>query len=111
MIDQNERVITGTVSGGSVTYTTDLNHNNQYSVQVKWSGSGVTGETKLQASLNSTDFVDFPDSTVAISGSSGGHMYDVTDARYNLLKIVCTSTSGAITFDVWLTKKRESKLG
>lgn len=111
MIDLNEKVINGTVSGGSVTAARELTHNKAYSVQVKWSGSGVTGLAKLQASLNGVDWLDIPDSTQTISGSSGGFMYDVTEANYNWLNIVCTSSSGSITFEAWLQLKRESKLG
>jgi hypothetical protein len=111
VIDRNERVISGTVTGSAVTWTQPLNHNTAYSVQVKWSGTTIAGLCKLLVSLNGTDFVEGEDSQMAFTSNAWGYIWDVTEANYNWLRIHCESTSGAITFEAWLTLKHETPIG
>jgi hypothetical protein len=110
VIDRNEIVIAGTISGASVTYSTEINHNTAYTVQGKWAGSGIVGLAKLQMSLNGTDWVDDPASQVNFDGA-GGAMWSVEEANYNYLRIWMESTSGSVTFQATLVLKRQSKIG
>jgi len=103
---KNEKVITGTVDGGSITHTEKLPHKVGFAVQATYSGTGISGSAKLQASLNGTDFVDVEDSEVTFTDNSGNFLWDNNNINYNYLKIVLTSASGAIKFDAWLAIKR-----
>jgi len=103
----NEKVISGTVNGASVTHEHAIPHENNVSVQVKYTGTTITGEVKLQAKMHEdADYVDVEDSVNAIADNSGSFLYDMRNINFNFLKIVCTSATGAITFDAWLLIKR-----
>lgn len=106
-IQFHDKVIAGTVTSGSVTFEKSLPHNHGYSIHAKWAGTGIVGLLKLQASLDGTSFIDISDSTENFS-DTGEVMWDISEANYNWLKIICTSTSGAVSFEVWLTLKRDS---
>lgn len=107
MIVFNERVISGTVTGASVTWTQELPHNFAYAAHIKWTCTSCVGLVKLQASLDGTNFIDMSDTQEAIA-NTGEVMWNITDANYRFLKIVCTSTSGAITFWAQLEIKKPS---
>ena len=101
----NDKVISGSVTGSSITFTHPLPHRTGYAVQVKYSGTTITGEIKLQASLNNSDFVDIG-TPFTISDNSGCILFDNDGTNYNYLKIVCTSTTGDIMFEAWMAIKR-----
>lgn len=109
-IVRDERVINGTVNGASVTHAETLPHRFGFAVQVKWSGSTITGSAKLQGSLNGEDYEDIENSEIEITTNSGSWMWNVGAVNFKYLKIVCTSTTGSITFQVWLVIKKESQI-
>jgi hypothetical protein len=105
----NEKVIAGTVNGAVVTYTHQLPDRHAFSVQATWTGTPITGQLKLQASLNGTDFIDMTDSLTTFD-AAGQVLWDISKANYKYLKIWCESLTGDVTFGVWLTLKRDSGL-
>lgn len=106
----DEQVIQGTVDGASVSYTKSIPHRCGYAVQIKYSGTTINGNVKLQASLNNVDYIDIEDTQFNFTDDSGGVIYDNKEINYNFLKIVCTSNSGAITFQAWLVLKRPNPI-
>lgn len=105
-----DKVISGTVTGASVTYTKAIPHRHEYAVQLKWSGTSITGSAKLQGSVNGDDFVDVANSEITITENSGNELWAVGGINYKWLRIVCTSSSGAITFEAWLIIKKASNI-
>ena len=102
----NDKVISGSVTGASITFTKQLPHRKGFAVQFKYSGITIAGEVKLQASVNGTDFVDVEDAVYAISDNSGNILWDFPSVNYGWVRLVCTSSSGAIMFEAWLLIKR-----
>ena len=106
----DETVIQGTVDGASVTYTYRVCHQSGYSAHVYWThGGAATGEVKLQASnYEDSHFKDIPDSDCAIttSDTADSVLWSIDGMKYTYVKIICTSTSGEITFTGKLTIKR-----
>ena len=112
MIVSNEKVIAGAVTGASVTADVSLVDAKDFAFFVKYSGATFAGSIKLQYSMNGLDWDDLPDSERPIAtGGSGLWSADVNGATYRTVRLVCTSTSGAITFEGWVVLKRVSKLG
>lgn len=109
-IVRDEKVIAGTVNGASVTHTETLPHRFGFAVQVKWSGTTIVGTAKLQGSLNGDDYDDIENSEIEITTNSGSWMWNVGNVNFKHLKIVCTSTSGDITFGAWLVVKKASQI-
>jgi hypothetical protein len=105
-----EKVISGTINGSSITYTKSIPHRHEYAAQLKWSGTTISGSAKLQGSINGTDFVDVSNSEITISANSGNELWAVGGINYKWLRIVCTSSSGDITFEVWLIIKKPSQI-
>ena len=105
----NDKVISGTVNGASVTYSKRIPHRHNYTVQGKWSGTSITGQMYLEASINGDDWIQIPDTVCEIT-STGGNIWDVSDANYTWIRITSESTSGSITFEVWLEIKKASNI-
>jgi hypothetical protein len=85
-----------------------------WSAQAEWTGT-PTGTLKVQVSNKNPlgpndngsfpsfvagDWVDLPDTTVAIAGSAGNQVYDAEDASYAWVKVIYTNTSGTGTLNV-----------
>lgn len=103
----NERVISGTVNGASVTYTKRIANQDNISVQVKYTGTTITGSVKLQARAHpDADFIDVEDSENSFTDNSGAYLYDMRGINFLELKVVCTSATGDVTFEAWLLIKR-----
>lgn len=66
-----------------------------FSIQSVWSGSTAVGTQFVQASNDMTNWVDIPNSTLPVTGSSGSNMWNTTGkVNYNYARLVYTSTSG-----------------
>lgn len=110
MIDRNDKVIQGTVSGGVITHTERVAHNNGFVVRASWTGAGIAGLAKLQIGTDGENWIDYPDSEVAID-SADDFSWEVTESLYPYVRIWLESTSGAITFEATWVEKRVSKIG
>jgi hypothetical protein len=105
----NQQVIAGTVDGATITHDQALQNHTGYSIDVAFTGAGITGLVKLMASNDGTAYTDVPNSEVAITAADSFY-YDVSDANYKYVRLHCESTSGAITFSATLTIKKTAKL-
>ena len=108
-ITLNKQVIAGTVNGASVTHDQALEHATGYSIDIAFSGTGISGLVKLLASNDGTTYTLVPNSQVDIA-TADSFYYDVSDANYKYVRVHCESTSGAITFSAIFTIKKPSKL-
>lgn len=67
-----------------------------YSIQAVWSnGSTPMGVMSLQASNDSTNWSDIPNSSLTVAGNNGNNIFNVSkNAYYNFVRLVYTRTSG-----------------
>lgn len=67
-----------------------------YAIQAVWSnGSTPVGSMNLQASNDSVNWSDIPNSTLAVSGNTGNNIFNTgKGAYYNFVRLVYTRTSG-----------------
>lgn len=109
-IIRDENVLSGTVSGGVVTADVDLKDHDGFVVGVAYSGSGISGKAKLQASQDQSTYDDIPESLLIIS-ATGMHLWDMAKINFRYLRLYCESVSGAITFTGRVTIKEGTRTG
>lgn len=110
MIDRNETVLQGTVSGAAVTYSEQIAHHKSVYIQGKWTGTGIVGFAKLRGSHDGSNWLDIEGSRVDFT-AAGGASWDITERNYPYILIHMESTSGAVTFTADRVLMRESRLG
>jgi len=68
---------------------------------ILWSGgTDIDGELTVESSLDNINYCTFAGSNINISGTSGGHMYDIVDTHVRYLRIRINISSGSSIFNV-----------
>lgn len=100
-------VINGDMSGDVTSDAQEIKEVKGYAIQAIWSaGSTPVGSTKLQASLDGTNYTDIDGSSISVSGNSGSNFYNIELANYPYVRLVYTRTSGSGTLNVSISAKR-----
>ena len=86
-------VPTRSAASSVTTPSVDLTDIQNYSFQVKLTGSNVVGTTKLQCSLDNSEFQDITNTSNSVTASTGV-IYTVSQANYNFVRLVWTYSSG-----------------
>lgn len=105
----NDKVISGTVTAAQITYDKDIPHRHGFAIQAKWSGAAISGYVKVQGSVNGEDFLDIEDSRVDFT-AAGAELWSISAFEFREIRIVCESTAGAVTFEVWLILKKDAQI-
>lgn len=99
------------LSGNDNTSALTLRFRTGYSISLSWTGSPV-GNFKLQGSNNafrgessdlensSATWVEITGSTQAAGGGSGTHIWNVSEAYYQAVRVVYESSSGTGTCSI-----------
>jgi len=77
----------------------------EYSVHCDFSGTTLAGTLVLQVSNDNSDWVDIPSSSQAIT-SAASHMWNVTGAAYDWVRVFWTASSGTGTLTAKLRIKK-----
>lgn len=100
----NTPILTNGVMTSTLTSTAmDLSRIDGYAIYAKWTGTPV-GDIKLQASVDGTNYIDYPGSDIAIT-AAGDAIWEVTTAYYDKIRVVYTFTSGTGTLNVQINGK------
>jgi len=93
---ENE-LVTGEVFSPAV----DMQYGEGIAFQVSWNGStDVNGELTVECSVDGKNFCTFAGSNVLISGTSGGHIFDIVDTHVRWLRVRIGLSSGSSYFSV-----------
>ena len=78
-----------------------------YSIQAIWTnGTSPVGSMSLQASNDSENWSDIPNSTLPVSGNTGNNVFNTSNnVYYNYVRLVYTFTSGNATCVVSMVSK------
>lgn len=94
------------LSGSDQTAAISLKFRRGYSISLSWTGTAPTGDFKLQASNDAfrgesadlensgATWIDITGSTQAAGGAAGTHVWNVSDAYYQAVRVVYDRTSG-----------------
>lgn len=78
-----------------------------YCIQAVWSnGSSPVGTMSLQASLDSENWSDIPNSSLPVAGNSDNNVFNVSKhAYYNFVRLKYTRTSGDGLLVIYMVSK------
>ncbi len=93
---ENE-LITGDIS----TKMIDMQAAEGIAFQINWEGgTDITGELTVECSVDGEDFCTFSGSNSSMTGTSGGHLYDIVETHVRFLRIRANVSSGSSLFTV-----------
>ena len=72
----------------------DLVHKYVYCIQAVWTGAGVDGTFKLQASNDNSNWEDIASSATVAAGA-GSYMWNVNAVGYRYVKVVFTKAGAS----------------
>lgn len=78
-----------------------------YSIQAIWSnGSLPVGVMSLQASNDSFNWSDIPNSSLPVTGNSDNNLFNISKhSYYNFVRLIYTRTSGDGTLVIYMVSK------
>lgn len=71
----------------------DLEFIEDFSIEAAWTGT-PTGSFKVQASNTKANWDDIADSSVAVSGAAGSHIWNLNKQEYRWARLVYINQSG-----------------
>ena len=93
-------ISSGSMAGDLQSNSVKLDGVDGFGIHARWSaGSTPSGNLKLQASNDDSNWVEVASSTAAVSGNSGSALYNKTDQFYKYVRMVYERTSGDGTLD------------
>lgn len=89
------------ITGDFFTEAIDMQVMEGVAFQVEWSGgTSIDGELTIECSVDGESYCTFAGSNVAMSGLSGGHIYDIVDTHVRYLRVRMNVASGSSLFTV-----------
>jgi hypothetical protein len=95
------------VNATVVSLTKDLETLVGYSIQINWSSSSLVGTFTLEASNDNVNFTAIANTSQAISGSSGTHIYNAVLFHYEYVRCRFERVSGSGTMEMKFTAREE----
>lgn len=97
-IRRRETILDQAITVGVTSTIVNLNAIEGYAIQATWSGgASFTGTLSLESSLDSVNFVEVPNSSQAITGATGTHLWNAVDQHYEFVRAKLVVTTGTAT--------------
>lgn len=94
------------ISSNYTSFVIDYQQIESFSFQFSWKdGSSITGTTKIEVSLDKENFVPMDASLTKISGTTGTHVFDVSDVHYRYMRFSIDLSAGSSTFNIYFNSR------
>jgi hypothetical protein len=105
--DKEETVISGASMAADAEYEIRVGPWDKAAISVTWSGADATdGDLKLQASVDGTNYEDYPNSTYTFDTASGTHWWNINTGALSKIKAVYAHDSNTTgTYLIYVRKE------
>ncbi len=100
-VRENVEILNELVTGEVFSEIVDMQVTEGIAFQVNWSGgTDISGEMTIECSVDGKSFCTFAGSNSTISGTSGGHIYDIVETHVRYLRVRVNVSSGSSVFKI-----------